>query len=69
MEAVGTVLFEQLTHVHQQVPFVFKDQFELWLLDNATQPLALLDSALDENALRFDLAIDWRAASRRASVS
>jgi len=61
MEAVGTILFEQLTRVHQQVPFAFKDQFELWLLDNATQPLALLESALDENALRFDLAIDWRA--------
>jgi hypothetical protein len=61
MEAVGTILFEQLTRVHQQVPFVFKDRFELWLLDNAAQPLALLDSALDENALKFDLTIDWRA--------
>jgi len=61
MEAVGSILFEQLTRVHQLVPFTFKDQFELWLLDNATQPLALLESVLDENALRFDLAIDWRA--------
>jgi hypothetical protein len=61
MEALGTILFEQLTRVHQQVPFAFKDQFELWLLDKEAQPLALLESALDENALKFDLAIDWRA--------
>jgi len=47
MEAVGTILFEQLTRVHQLVPFAFKDLFELWLLDNATQPLALLESVLD----------------------
>jgi hypothetical protein len=61
MEALGTILFEQLTRVHQQVPFAFKDQFELWLLDQEAQPLALLESVLDENALKFDLAIDWRA--------
>jgi hypothetical protein len=61
MEVVGAILFDHLTRVHQQVPFAFKDRFELWLLDNAAQPLALLDSALDENALKFDLAIDWRA--------
>jgi hypothetical protein len=61
MEAVGAILFEQLTRVHQQVPFAFKDRFELWLLDHAAQPLALLESALDINSLKFDLAIDWRA--------
>ena len=61
MEALGTILFQHLTHAHQQVPFDFKDQIELWLLDSAAQPLALLESVLDENALKFDLAVDWRA--------
>jgi hypothetical protein len=69
LEALGTILFEHLTQVHQQVPFAFKDQFELWLLDNASQPLALLDSALDNNALKFDLAIDWRAGIAARSSS
>jgi hypothetical protein len=61
MESVGAVLFEQLTRVHRQVPFAFQDRFELWLLDDEARPLALLDSALAENTLRFDLATDWRA--------
>ena len=61
MEAVGNILFEQLTLLHQQVPFIFKDRFELWLLDEQVQPLALLESALDENALKFDLPVEWRA--------
>lgn len=61
MESIGTALFEQLTRVHQQVPFHFKDRFELWLLDYDTRPLALLESALVESDLKFDLAIDWRA--------
>jgi hypothetical protein len=61
MEALGHMLFEQLTQVHQQVPFAFKDQFELWLLDNERQPLALLESVLDENSLKYDQPIDWRA--------
>ena len=61
MEAVGAILYEHLTHTHPPLPFVFKDRFELWLLDSDAQPLALLESALAENALRSDLAIDWRA--------
>jgi hypothetical protein len=61
MEVLGAILFEQLTRVYQQVPFAFKDQYELWLLDQQAQPLALLESALDANALKFDLTIDWRA--------
>jgi len=61
MEAMGAVLYEHLTHAHQQLPFAFKDQFELWLLDRDARPLALLESALEKNALKFDLATDWRA--------
>jgi hypothetical protein len=61
MEVLGHRLYEQLTQVHQQVPFAFKDQYELWLLHNERQPLALLESVLDESALKFDQAIDWRA--------
>jgi hypothetical protein len=61
MEALGTILFEHLTRVHRQVPFAYRDRFELWLLDSETRPLALLDSALEESALNADPAIDWRA--------
>lgn len=61
MEALGHILYAHLTHAHQQLPFAFKDQFELWLLGKNTQPLALLESALSENALTVDMAINWRA--------
>lgn len=61
MEALGAILYEQLTRTHQQLPFAFKDRFELWLLDNQAQPLALLESDIDENALKLDVALDWRA--------
>jgi hypothetical protein len=61
METLGNILYEHLIQTHQQLPFAFKDQFELWLLDKNAQPLALLESALGENALTIDLAINWRA--------
>ncbi len=61
LEALGAILYEHLVHAHPRLPFAFKDQYELWLLDNNSQPLALLESALDETALKIDLAIDWRA--------
>jgi len=61
MEAVGTALYEHLTHVHQQVPFDYRDHFELWLLDTRFQPLALLDSAIAESDIEVGLPITWHA--------
>jgi hypothetical protein len=61
MEEIGTVVYEYLTRAHRQVPFTFRDRFELWLLDEESRPLALLHSALARNELDLDLPIEWRA--------
>lgn len=61
MEAVGTALYEHLTHVHQQVPFDYRDHFELWLLDTGFQPLVLLESAVAESDIDLGLPITWHA--------
>lgn len=46
MERMGAVVFEQLMHLHERIPFPYRDHFECWLLDRLGRPLALLDSAL-----------------------
>jgi hypothetical protein len=61
MEAIGALVYEHLTQVHDTVPFEFADCFELWLLDEEAEPLALLHSALAELELDTTLPIDWRA--------
>lgn len=61
MEAVGDVLSEHLAALHQHVPFGFQDNIELWLLDAAGQPLALLHSVLAEDEMRFDVTTTWHA--------
>lgn len=61
MEALGDVLAEQLLHLHCQAPFAFRDDFELWLLDTADRPLALLDSVLAEDEMTLDRPLAWRA--------
>lgn len=61
MEEMGAMVYEHLTRVHRQVPFVLQDHYELWLLDALRQPLALLASVLAESALDLDQAIEWRA--------
>jgi hypothetical protein len=61
MEEMGAVVYEHLTQMHEQVPFPFKDRFELWLLDTNHQPLALLHSVVEERQADLDLSIEWRA--------
>ena len=61
MEEMGAMVYEYLTRVHRQIPFKFKDNYELWLLDESGNPLALLDSAVAENELELDQAIQWRS--------
>ena len=61
MEAMGAMVYEHLTRVHDTVPFEFADRFELWLLDAEGQPLALLHSVIAEPDLDTSLPIDWRA--------
>lgn len=48
MEEMGARVYEHLLQVHEQVPFPYADRFELWLLDRAGEPLALLASACTE---------------------
>lgn len=61
LEEMGAMVYEHLTRVHRQVPFALRDHFELWLLDGARQPLALLSSVLTEDAIALDEPIVWRA--------
>jgi len=61
LEHLGATVYEYLLHAHDQVPFLFWDRYELWLLDQAQQPLALLDSVVREEEIDTDLPIDWRA--------
>ena len=67
-EEMGATVYEQLTRRHQKVPFLLQDYFELWLLDVAGRPLALLESVISEHELDLDRSVAWRvgfAASER----
>ena len=61
LEHIGATVYEHLLQVHDQVPFPFWDRYELWLLDQAQQPLALLESVVRKYEIDTDLPIDWRA--------
>lgn len=61
MEAMGARVYEQLLRVHDSVPFPLADDFELWLLDAAGWPLALLASTLAEEDMDLDIAPEWHA--------
>lgn len=68
LEDLGAIVYEHLLSVHDRVPFPFWDRYELWLLDQARQPLALINSVVHEFEIDTDLPIDWRAglACRRS---
>lgn len=68
MEEMGAMVYEHLTRVHRNVPFAQQDHFELWLLDRAQQPLALLSSVLTEGAIDLDESIVWRAGYTAAEL-
>ena len=61
LEHMGAVLYEHLLKVHRDVPFTFRDQFELWLLDKQEQPLALLHSVRNDSETDTKPPLDWRA--------
>ena len=64
MEAQGAIVYQHLLHMHDQVPFPFADRFELWLLDRAGLPLALLQSTVRAADVRLDHGPRWRAGMR-----
>ena len=61
LEHMGAVVYEHLLEVHRDVPFAFRDQFELWLLDRNNQPLALLHSVRTDSETDTKPPLDWRA--------
>lgn len=71
LEDLGATVYEHLLKVHDDVPFPFWDRYELWLLDQARQPLALINSVVHEHEIDTDLPIDWRAglACRKSFAS
>lgn len=71
MEALGALVYEQLTRRHREVPFPLRDDRELWLLCTHGRPLALLASALPGDELDLGIAPEWRAgfAARESFAS
>ena len=61
LEHMGAVVYEHLLEVHREVPFRFRDAFELWLLDQQEQPLALLHSVRADSETDTRPPLDWRA--------
>lgn len=61
LEHMGALLYEHLLKVHREVPFKFRDCFELWLLDRNDRPLALLHSVRADSETDTKPPLDWRA--------
>ena len=61
LEDMGAEVYRHLLKVHGDVPFVFRDPFELWLLDRDAQPLALLHSVRTDSETDTKPPLDWRA--------
>ena len=61
LEHMGAVVYEHLLKVHREVPFKFRDRFELWLLDRDGLPLALLHSVRADSETDTKPPLDWRA--------
>lgn len=61
LEEMGAIVYQHLMNVHDQLPFSFRDNVELWLLDKADKPLALLNSVIDEDDIVDYQLLDWRA--------
>jgi hypothetical protein len=61
LEDMGAVVYEHLLKVHREVPFRLLDPFELWLLDQQEQPLALLHSVRADSETDTKPPLDWRA--------
>lgn len=63
MEALGAVVYDALLQGHDRLPFPLCDRYELWLLDQAQQPLCLLHSEVNEYDISLDVSLDWRAGN------
>lgn len=61
LEHMGAVVYEHLRSVHRELPFRFRDAFELWLLDRQHRPLALIHSVRTDSETDTKPPLDWRA--------
>ena len=60
----GERLLEVVRHYATEVPFEFRDCYELWLLEKDTwQPLALIDSVCCEHDIYDNDLLSWRAGN------
>ena len=60
----GERLLEVVRHYAADVPFEFRDFYELWLLEKGTQqPLALIDSVCCERDLYDNDLLSWRSGN------
>jgi hypothetical protein len=61
MERQGQLVYDYLLLHADKIPFALDDQYELWLLDQNEQPLALIGSAFSAHRLYYDLPLNWTA--------
>ena len=60
----GERLLEVVRHYANDVPFEFRDYYELWLLEKDTrQPLALIDSVCCDRDIYDNDLLSWRAGN------
>lgn len=59
IQAKGDALLAAIKAHLPQLPFPLQDRFELWLLDSAGLPLALVDSSADVPAGDSDTTVRW----------
>ena len=60
LDAIGTDLLDAVKQAAGHLPFPLRDQDELWLLDDADRPLALLEVATDEAKRETPQSLLWR---------
>lgn len=65
IQCIGVMLLDALHKHADDVPFLFDDHYELWLLDEKTQePLALLDSVCNAHDMHRPESLTWNIGNR-----
>ena len=65
IQIIGALLLEAVREFADRVPFEFRDDYELWLLDHEKrEPLALLDSVCFKRDLYTPVSLKWKAGIR-----
>jgi hypothetical protein len=65
IQEIGEELLAAVFEHAHKIPFIFKDNYELWLLDEENlQPLALLDSVCVEQEIYTPASLQWKAGNR-----